>query len=313
MPRPTARRVAVTGAGGFVGANLVRGLVDEGDEVVAVVAPWTDARRLDGVAAHVERCDLRVREAAARLLERVHPQVVVNLAVARPTGDPGDAERCFRTNVGATAAVIEASAAAGAQVVHLGSSTEYAASERPLRETDPIGAATLYGASKAAGTLLCLALARSRGAEVVVLRAFMVYGPWDHTRRFVPTALEAAATGRELRLTPPGFRRDWTYVGDLVEACLRASRAAGLAGMVLNVGTGREATPEDVAALLGEISGRPLRTLPGAEPPRPWDRSRWVADVSALERALGWRPATSLHNGLRSTWEWYLRRRREAA
>jgi nucleoside-diphosphate-sugar epimerase len=141
----------------------------------------------------------------------------------------------------------------------------------------------------------------------------MVYGPWDHARRFIPKALEAAATGRELRLTPPGFRRDWTYVGDLVEACLRVSRAAGLAGAVLNVGTGREATPEDVAAMLGEISGRQLRTLPGAEPPRAWDRACWVADVSGLERALGWRPATSLREGLRSTWEWYLGHRRKAA
>jgi UDP-glucose 4-epimerase len=300
------RRALVTGAAGFVGANLVRALAADGDEVVAAVAQWTEVTRLQDVELAVERCDFTDPTAALDLFERVRPDVVFNLVVARPTNELGDAVRCFRANVDALAVVLEAAAGCGARTIHLGSSTEYAAGEAPLRETDPAEPATLYGASKAAGTLLCRAMAGSRGIDVVVLRPFMVYGPWVRPGRFVAKALEAAATGTELRLTPPGFRRDWTYVGDVVEACLRASRTAGLAGAVLNVGTGIEATPEEIATLLGEIAGRPLRTRAGAEPPRPWDRGRWVADVSALERALGWRPATTLRDGLRSTYAWYL-------
>jgi UDP-glucose 4-epimerase len=305
MQPPARRRAIVAGAGGFVGANLAHALAAEGDEVVAVVAPWTDVSRLNGLAGELERCDVADGAAVNSLFERVRPDVVFNLICARPAGEADDTARCLRTNVVALAGLLDAAGEQGARVVHLGSSTEYAPNGAPLRETDPIEPTTVYGASKAAGTFLCLALARSHGVDVVVLRPFMVYGPWDRPSRFVPTAVDAALTGAVLPLTPPGLSRDWVYVDDAVEACLRAAAAPTLAGSVLNVGTGVQASPEEIAGLLGQISGRPLRTQVGGEPPRAWDRGCWVADVSALEQALGWRPQTALRDGLAATYAWH--------
>lgn len=309
MPQLRDSRALVTGAGGFVGASLVRALAAEGAEVHAVLGPATDAWRLAGTDAEIHACDVGDAPALASVLERVDPQVVFSLAVSRAD----DAGTLVTTNVGAVAQLLELTSSRGARLVHLGSATEYGPGAGRLRESDPLQPATPYGASKAAATLLCRAFAASRGADVVVLRPFAVYGPWDRGERLVQRALEAALTGAELPLTPPGFRRDWVFVGDVAEACLRVAASDVAAGEVLNVAAGEEAAPEDVAALVGEIAGRPLRTSPGAVRPRPWDRERWTADVSKLERTLGWRPPTALRDGLRQTYDWFVEQRVAAA
>jgi nucleoside-diphosphate-sugar epimerase len=301
MPWLEGRRVLITGAAGFVGANLVRRLLGEGARVTCLVAPRTDAWRLADLDVVSERASMEDEPALRETLRRDRPDVVFSLAVARPRSGLSDAGRCLATNVVAVGTLLDAAGELGAKVVHLGSSTEYAPSERPLRESDPLVPTTIYGAAKAAGTMLCRAAAAS--VDVVVLRPFMVYGPWDHPSRFVPQAIRAAQQGGTLRLTPAGLSRDWIHVDDVVDACLAAAGTHGLAGLAINVGTGRQATPEAIASHLQTIVG-PFRTEVGAEPPRPWDRECWVADTREAERLLGWRARVTLPDGLRSTFEW---------
>jgi nucleoside-diphosphate-sugar epimerase len=302
MPQLRGSRALVTGAGGFVGANLVRMLAAEGAEVHGLLAPRTDAWRLDGADVELHRCDVEDAPELSSAVERIAPRLVFSLAVSRAA----DTVRLFTVNVTAVAVLVEAAHRCRARVVHLGSATEYGPSDEPLREADHTQPATVYGASKLAATIVCRALASSRGTDVVVLRPFMVYGPWDRPDRFVPRALAAANEDSELPLTPPGFRRDWVYVREVAEACIRAAAADGLAGEVLNVGTGLEAAPEEIAAMIGEVAGRPLRTAVGAEQPRAWDLKRWVADTTKLERSLGWRPRIGIREGLRLTHDWSL-------
>jgi nucleoside-diphosphate-sugar epimerase len=301
-------RALVTGAGGFVGANLVRALAAEGAEVHGLVAPSTDLGRLNGAELELHRCDVSGGELAATV-RAVAPQFVFSLAVSRGV----DAARLFETNVTAVANLLEIAHACGARVIHLGSATEYGPSEKPLHESAPEQPVMLYGVSKAAATLLCRAMTASLGMNVVVLRPFMVYGPQDRPERFVPTVLAAAAGDADLDLTAPGFRRDWVFVGDVAEACLRVATANGVAGEVLNVGTGQESEPAEIVALVSEITGRALRTRVGTMRPRAWDREHWVADLSKLERTLAWRPTTDLRDGLQLTYDWFVGQAQPAA
>jgi nucleoside-diphosphate-sugar epimerase len=298
------RHVLVAGAAGFVGANLVRTLAASGAEVHALVRRNALPPALGGLDVRLHLCDVADRACVRQAVETAGPEVVFNLVALGPAAVTGDAARAVGANVTGVLHLLEAAASVSARVVHLGSSLEYAAASRPLREIDTLDTASLFGATKAAGTLLCQALAAAGAADVVVLRPFMVYGPWDKPARFVPTALRAALAGSELRLTSPGYRRDWLHVDDLVDACLRAATAPDVAGEVVNVATGLPIGPEDIVRAIEEVTGRPIRTLPGAEPARPWDRPLWIADVSKAERLLGWRPQTSLHAGLRQTYEW---------
>jgi nucleoside-diphosphate-sugar epimerase len=172
-----------------------------------------------------------------------------------------------------------------------------------MAEDAPVTPRGFFGATKAAGSLLLLAAAAERGVRAAVLRAFQVYGPGDHADRFVPTVLAAAASGATLPLTAPGRCRDWVWVGDVVEACVRAAADDALPpGQVLNLGTGTQTSNEDLVAHAERATGRPIARAVGAHPGRAWDTADWVADPALAGRLLGWTPAVHLEEGLRRTW-----------
>jgi UDP-glucose 4-epimerase len=187
--------------------------------------------------------------------------------------------------------------------VRLGSSTEYAAGPAPLAEDAPLRPRGFFGATKAAGSLLLQAAAAERGVRAAVLRAFQVYGPGDHPTRLVPVVLAAARTGATVPLPAGVSRRDWVWVGDVVDACVRAALADDLPpGAVVNVGTGVQTSVEELVAVAERVTGRPVATAPGAHPGRDWDTADWVCDPRAARELLGWTPAVGLEEGLARTW-----------
>jgi UDP-glucose 4-epimerase len=189
-------------------------------------------------------------------------------------------------------------------VVRLGSSTEYAATDGPMDESTPLRPRGWFGATKAAGSLLCAAAASARGMRAATLRAFQVYGPGDHPHRLVPTAIRAARTGEVLAMTARGMRRDWVYVDDVVEACVRAALADDLApGQVLNIGTGHQVANEDLVRMVERVSGRRILLAPGAHPGCPWDTASWVCDPSLAGDLLGWQAKVTLEDGLARCWQ----------
>lgn len=276
----------VTGAGGFVGRHLVARLRSDGWTVTALT------RR------HVDLADAVAATAAVRAAD---PDVVFSLAAARGRGDR--AERAATTAVNTSPWLVDALGPRCRAVIRLGSSTEYAAADRPLTEDATLSTASFFGATKAAGSLMLLGAAAERGVRAAVLRAFQVYGPGDHPSRLVPVVLAAAATGGRVALTGPGRRRDWVWVGDVVEACVRAAERDDLAaGTVLNIGTGVQTANEELVALAEHATRRPIAVDPGAHPGRAWDTDHWVADPSRAREALGWEPTVTLADGLARTW-----------
>jgi nucleoside-diphosphate-sugar epimerase len=279
-------RALVTGAGGFVGRHLVDRLRHDGWDVVGLTRADADLTDPRAGAAGVRAAD---------------PDVVFSLAAARAKATP--AERAATVAVNTSPWLVDALPDRCRAVVRLGSSTEYAAGSGPLDESAPVRPRGFFGATKAAGSLLLQAAAAERGVRAVVLRAFQVYGPADHPTRLVPVVLSAARTGSTVPLPARVSRRDWVWVGDVVDACVRAAAADDLpSGSVLNVGTGVQTSTEELVATAERVTGRPIATAPGAHPGREWDAADWVCDPAAARRLLGWAPAVDLAEGLARTW-----------
>jgi len=280
-------RALVTGAGGFVGRHLVARLRADGWDVVALARG--DADLADPAAG---------RDA----VRAADPDVVFSLAAARAKATA--AERAASTAVNTTPWLVDALPSRCRAVVRLGSSTEYGASAQPLAEDAALAPRGFFGATKAAGSLLLLAAAAERGVRAAVLRAFQVYGPGDHPSRFVPTVLAAAADSTTVPLTASGRRRDWVWVGDVVDACVRAAADDALPpGQVLNLGTGVQTANEELVDLAERATGRSIARAPGAHPGRSWDTADWVCDPSRARRLLGWTATVGLAEGLRRTWD----------
>ncbi len=279
-------RALVTGAGGFVGRHLVARLRADGWAV-------TGPTRAD--------VDLADPLAAAAAVRAADPDVVFSLAAGRAKATP--AERAATVAVNTSPWLVDALPDRCRAVVRLGSSTEYAAGPAPLTEDAPLRPRGFFGATKAAGSLLLQAAAAERGVRSAVLRAFQVYGPGDHPTRLVPVVLAAARTGSAVPLPAGVSRRDWVWVGDVVDACVRAALADHLPpGAVLNVGTGVQTSVPELVATAERVTGRPIATAPGAHPGRSWDTADWVCDPRAARELLGWTPAVGLEEGLARTW-----------
>jgi len=162
-----------------------------------------------------------------------------------------------------------------------------------------------YGATKAAATLLCLQFARADRRPIVVLRPFSVYGYWELPTRLIPTAIMAALLNQEIALTAAGYRRDWVFIEDLVEACLLTLRAKKVTGEIINVGSGQQWSNDDVVEMVQGLSGRKVSLRVGEYPARPWDTTNWVADNRKAKRLLGWEPRHTLRSGLEKTIAWF--------
>jgi nucleoside-diphosphate-sugar epimerase len=307
MPRPEFQRVFVTGGSGFVGACLVRALIDRGHDVSVLLRPGSRSWRLTGLDRQLDihRADLLDADGVKEALRVVRPSAVFHLATHGAYESQSDARTILSTNILGTLNLLEASAASGVELfAATGSSSEYGFKSEPMRETDRLEPNSFYSIAKAAQTHLCGLWARKWPMSVVVYRLFSVFGPWEEPTRLVPTLIRRVRAGLPLEMVSPDTARDFVYVDDVVDALLDMKSASRLRGEVLNIGSGVETTMRDaVAAVIGLLGSR-SEVKWGAMAARHWDNSRWCADRSRAREVLGWEPRHTFRSGLARMAAW---------
>jgi dolichol-phosphate mannosyltransferase len=292
----------VTGAGGFVGANLVRRLLAEGHDVTALVRG--DAWRLEGVQADLVEADLRDAEATGRIVRDRRPEWVFHLAAHGAYSWQTDAAAIYETNVIGTANVLSASVDAGVTaVVQAGSSSEYGFKDHPPSEDELPEPNSDYAVAKVAATMLGVHLARTHGLGVTTLRLYSVYGPWEEPNRLVPTLITLGLEGRLPPLVDPEVARDLVYVDDICTAFVLAAERA-TSGAVYNVGSGRQITVAEMVDVARSVLGIAEEPQWGTMPNRRWDTGVWVSDPRRIERELGWRAEVPFAEGFQRTVDW---------
>ena len=302
----------VTGGAGFIGSNLVDGLLARGDQVT-VVDDLSTGRlvNLEGALEQgAELVELDIRDAAAlsALAAERQPEAVFHLAaqidVRKSLEDPAfDAA----VNVGGTANVLEAARAAeSGRVVFVSTGGaiygEGAGQQLPLDESTAIAPLSAYGQSKYAAEGYLALYERQYGISSMALRLGNVYGPrQDPLGEAGVVAIFCGLVhngGQPIVYGDGTQTRDYIYVGDVVDAALAAA-GSGTSGAI-NIGTGREASVLDLVEILGRLGGLDAFE-PQFAPPRPGEVQRISLDAGLAERELGWRPQTSLEDGLRLT------------
>jgi UDP-glucose 4-epimerase len=296
-------RAIVTGGAGFIGSNLLDALVARGDEAHALDDLSKGSR--DNVAAPARLHVADIREPDA-VFDEVRPEAVFHLAaqadvrvsVDRPALDAD-------VNVLGTIRILEAARRHGARVVFASSGgAAYGECDGPAPESAPLEPLAPYGTSKVCGEAYLATWNRLYGTGHVALRLGNVYGP-----RQMPHG-EAGVVAIFMGLlrdggTPTIFgdgsqTRDYVYVGDVVDAMLRAHEREG--GGVFNVGTGSETSVVELYAAIRDAAG--IEREPQFAPARLGELQRSVLDPALAARELGWRPRHSLADGLASTWSW---------
>jgi len=301
----------VTGGAGFIGSNLVDALLAQGDQVT-IVDDLSTGRRQNiepalGGGADLVELDIRDRAALETTVGRAAPEVLFHLAaqvdVRKSVADPAfDAS----INVGGTANVLEATRHAAVPRLVFASTGgaiygEGDGLDLPLGEAMPVAPLSPYGQSKQAGELYMALYERLYGVSSICLRFGNVYGPRQDPlgeAGVIAIFCGLLREGRQPTVYGDGKQtRDYVFVGDVVAAMLAAARSQ-LSGPV-NVGTGIETDVLELARRLGELDGASFE--PEFAPPRTGEVQRITIDPSRAEAELGWRPATSLPEGLELT------------
>jgi dolichol-phosphate mannosyltransferase len=303
------KRTVVTGATGFIGANLARRLLRDGHEVNLLVQPGYSPWRIDGIRASVRlhEVDLGDGKSLDALIRSIRADWIFHLAVYGAYPSQVDWRRMIATNVLGTASLLDACAASGFEAfVNTGTSSEYGFKDHAPSEDESLDPYSYYAVTKAAATMHCRYVARSRELNVSTLRLYSAYGPYEEPTRLMPNIVIRGLTGELPPLVDPEVARDYVHVDDVCEAyVLAAATPSGEPGAVYNVGTGIQTKLRDVVNVAKSVMRIKAEPKWGTMPNRHWDTSIWVADNRKVRDRLGWTPRYGFKQGLAEVVKWF--------
>jgi dTDP-glucose 4,6-dehydratase len=309
-------RLLVTGGAGFIGSNFVHYWVERHprDEVVVYdLLTYAGNREnlasVEGRIAFVQG-DICDRDLAESTLREHGCEVVVNfaaeshnsLAVVDPT-------RFFRTNVLGTQTLLDASRSAGVERFHHVSTCEVYGdlaldTGDVFTEESPYRPRTPYNASKAGADHAVRAYFETFGLPVTITNCSNNYGPFQFPEKVIPLFTTNALDDEPLPMyASTQNKREWLHVLDHCEAIDVVLRE-GRSGETYNVGSAVEATIEEIADRVLELTGKPA-SLKKIVPDRPGHDRRYLLDASKITTELGWTPSHGFDDGLAETVAWY--------
>ena len=303
----------VTGGGGFIGSNMIRFLLEQGQEVRVLDNFETGKKEnLTEIADQIEvvEGDIRDQKAVAQAVDGA--EVVYHLAalgsVPRSMKDP---LTTHDVNVNGTFNVIDACRVAQVRrVVFASSSSVYGQSPvLPQHEGLPLAPISPYGATKAIAEVYFRAYYETYGLQSACMRYYNVFGP-----RQDPTSQYAAAiplfVSHLLRNEQPGIfddgeqSRGFTYIENVIQANWKAANAPELHGEAMNVSVEKSVTVNTVVNTIRELLGKE-DVKPKYLPPRPGDIKHSLADIARAKELIGYDPAVSFDQGIRKAIDWY--------
>ncbi len=304
------KSVFVTGGTGFIGSYLSRRLVDEGASV-SILAREDSSLNLIGDIKNkirIYRSELTDLDSLLKILREIKPTLVFHLAAKVNVGSGFELIKSLIDinllgTVNILTAVIDADSVK--KFVYLGTSDVYGFAEPAFSENFSVDPISAYGASKAAAELFCRYLAGQYKIPWLILRPFIVYGGGQSPNMFIPQLIQSALSKQDFSMTSGEQTRDFLYVDDFVDACIKAALIKEAQCEIINIASGKEVSLADVARKAVSLFDDSIKVHMGAIPYRENERWRVKADIGKANRLLGWEPKTDLMEGLKKTIRWY--------
>jgi nucleoside-diphosphate-sugar epimerase len=301
----------VTGGAGFIGSHLCEALVRRGERVRVVDSLITGKRENLAHVPEVEfqQGDLAQPEVAARAVQSVD-YVLHQAAIPSVPRSVSDPVTSNRANIDASLTLLVAARDAGVRrVIYAGSSSVYGNSPTlPKVETMPTAPLSPYALQKLVAEQYCRIFTALYGLETVTIRYFNVFGPrQDPSSPYsgvISLFISALCDNRRPTIYGDGEQtRDFTYVGNVVDAVLRACTAPAASGEAINVATAHRISLKQLFEAVKREVGSALEPI-YAEP-RAGDVRDSLADITKAERLLGYTPSVDFDEGLGRTVAWY--------
>ena len=290
-------KYVVVGGAGFIGSHIVDKLVEQNHEVVIIDNLSTGKMENVNPKASVEYIDISNVNECPNMVEIMSGADALFLLAAKARVQPSienPVEYEINNTIGTLNVLKCASDAGVRRVVYSASSSAYGNTEKlPSVESDPINPMSPYGAQKYYGEVMCKMFSEVYGLETVSLRYFNIYGERQNVggayAMVIGIFADQKLRGEVMTINGDGEqRRDFTYVGDVVNANILASQSENVGnGEVINIGNGDNRSINDIADMIG---GDRVNVDPVIEP------KATLADNSKAEKLLGWKPTQNIED-----------------
>ena len=290
-------KYVVVGGAGFIGSHIVDKLVEQNHEVIIIDNLSTGKMENVNPKASVEYIDISNVNECPNMVEIMSGADALFLLAAKARVQPSieNPVEYETNNTIGTLNVLKCASDAGVRrVVYSASSSAYGNTEKlPSVESDPINPMSPYGAQKYYGEVMCKMFSEVYGLETVSLRYFNIYGERQNVggayAMVIGIFVDQLLNGKPMTIRGDGEqRRDFTYVGDVVNANILASQSENVGnGEVINIGNGDNRSINDIADMIG---GDRVNVDPVIEP------KATLADNSKAEKLLGWKPTQNIED-----------------
>jgi UDP-glucuronate 4-epimerase len=316
----TKKHYVVTGGAGFIGSNLVKKLLERDDVQITCIDNFDPFYRrqlkllnIDGFEKHHNFFlrDINLDEVSPEELHQAIPQpvdVVVHLAAragVRPSiSDPLAYQR---TNILGTQKMLDFAVQKKVpQFVFASSSSVYGENEKlPWTESETPLPISPYAMTKQSGEMAGHVYNKLFGTRFIALRFFTVYGPGQRPDLAIHRFTKALLQGKPLTMFGDGSTsRDYTYIDDIVQGLVAAIDYTNSSFEIINLGNSDAVALKDLIAQLEKITGKKANI--NQQPEQPGDLHKTCADISKAKRLLNYSPSTTLEEGLRRFYDWYL-------
>jgi nucleoside-diphosphate-sugar epimerase len=289
------KKILVTGGTGFIGANLVRRLVQEGADIYVIARESSNFWRLNDVLEKIRFriSDLSDAAGLKKIIQEIKPDGVFHLgATTIMQGVITEPKKVMDVNFNGTKNLLES----------LNPNCEFFINTGTFSDTEGTDD---YAKSKLCATQFCSDFGKNNGIPVVTLRLFAPYGSYIQRGRLMFAVLTDAMKGIDIKMSSPTITRDFIFVDDLVDLYFAAAKnATKNQGEVFDAGTGVSTTLKEVADTALAITGSQSQIIWGSLVVLSYDKKNVQADIGKTISRLGWHPKTTLFEGMQKTHDW---------
>lgn len=302
-------RVLVTGATGFVGANLVRRLIRDNYEVHILTRETSNLWRIKEIYSELIdwKVDLKEKETLKKVLKKIKPDYIIHLAIYGGRPYEQDVDEIINSNFLGTVNLIEATRDINYKVfVNTGSSSEYGSKKEKMQENMICEPNTVYGIAKVGATLYCNYEASKNNKNIGTIRLFSPFGDFEDKGRLFPDIILSLLENKNVNLANPEAVRDFIYIEDVIDLYMEIiKKNLNIKGEIFNCGYGQQHSVKYIADKIKKYLNSEKELKYGKVEGRSFDTNTWESDLTKIKDKLLWYPKLDFDYSIEKACEWY--------